>query len=172
MSNRLFTILVFIGLCLPIAGCGVNQVEVTKTSPTVQPLHSEYLDVRNCDSTKAIDKTLSDFLPIREKVTVSEQATAVSTGKTSPVSGTICKNLRDKVETAYRQEYQEAQNSSQEIAINVPADKIHIYKVQWNEKIFSGSLSFQLDDELYETSYNYELEVPQLDGSFTMSCTA
>ncbi|MDZ7843515.1 MAG: hypothetical protein U5K99_01735 [Anaerolineales bacterium] len=172
MFKRSPILLIITGLSLFLVGCGGNQVEVTKTSPTVQPLYSEYLDVRNCDSTKALDKTLSDFLTVQEEVTVSEQATAVSSGKTSPISGAICKDLRDKVETAYHQEYQEAQNSVQEIAINVPADKIHMYKVQWNKKTFSGSLSFQLEDELYETSYTYKLEVPQLDGSFTMSCTA
>lgn len=172
MLNRTPILQIIIGLTLFLTGCGVNQVEVIKTSPTVQPVGSEYFDVRNCDSTKALDKTLSDFLPVREEVSVSEQATVVSSGKTSLLSKSTCRSLRDKIESTYREEYQEAQRSAQEIAIQVPADKIHMYKVQWNEKIFTGSLSFQMDDDLYETSYTYKLEVPQLDGSLTMSCTA
>jgi hypothetical protein len=126
---------------------------VIKTSPTVQPVGSEYLDVRNCDSTKALDKTLSDFLPVREKVSVSEQATLRSCGKPSLLSGATCRSLRDKVESTYCEEYQAAQRSAQEIAVQVPADKIHMYKVQWCEKIVIGSLAFQRDDDLAGTSF-------------------
>jgi len=172
MHNHAPILQIIIGLTLFLTGCGVNQVEVIKSSPTVQPVHSEYLDVRNCDSTKALNKSLSDFLPVREEVNISEQAAVVSSGKTSLLSQATCRSLMDKIESIYRDEYQEAQRSVQEIAIQVPADKIHMCKVQWNEKIFAGSLSFQLGDDLYETSYTYKLEVPELDGSFTMSCTA
>jgi hypothetical protein len=148
------------------------HVQISKTSPTLHLLHTETLDVRNCETTKDLHNSLYDFLQAREKVTITEQANAIETGHILDIPKTKWKDLADEVSGAYQQEYKQAQASLQEIEVNVPADMIHMYQIQWIEKTYQGTISFPFDDAWYEVSYTYKLRVPQMDGFRQMSCTA
>lgn len=174
MSTKKISIfLLMVGfLCFLLAGCQGSQIQVAKTSPEVQPLRSETLDVRNCETTKDLHKTLSDFLQVSSQVTISEQAIQQGTENTVDIPDQMCDRLLDAVESAYQEDLKQAQSRLKEVKIDVPADKIYMYQIQWIEEKFQAEISFSMEDQQYQTSYTYALEIPQIDGSKQMSCTA
>lgn len=170
-----FKKLIVLAIIIPfiiLTGCKSTQVEVNKGTPTVQTLHLEILDVRNCETTEDLHRSLADFQEVHQQTEIHQKATQKSTGNRMDIPEEARSILIQEINKAYQPELQRAVIALKETKIHVPAEKIHMYQIQWMEKTYHSTFSFTLDREAYQSSYTYRLEIPQIDGSRHMSCTA
>ncbi|MFO8036621.1 MAG: hypothetical protein R6U57_08380 [Anaerolineales bacterium] len=155
-----------------LTGCKASRIQVEKVTPTVQTLHSEILDVRNCETTEDLHQSLYDFQEVQTKIEIHPTATQIGTGNRMEIPKETNSILLHEIKKAYQPELKEAVIALKETKIHVPADKIHMYQIQWLAKTYHATISFSLDGEAYEASYTYRLEIPQIESSRVMSCTA
>ena len=161
-----------LSLWVLLVGCNNLSVQVTKAVPEERALRSEILDLRNCASNEDLRSNLATEVPIKLKITLAEDATSKTTGKTIVIPNEVKSNLISQIELTYQQAYDEALSNAERIELNVPAHKIHMYDIKWKGQDFSSTVSFFMDDQACIASYTYMLEIPELDGFRTMACTA
>jgi hypothetical protein len=56
--------------------------------------------------------------------------------------------------------------------LTVPVARIHTYRIEWTEQVFSSSVSFSMNGETYTAPYTYALRIPEEAGFFEIGCTA
>ena len=59
-----------------------------------------------------------------------------------------------------------------QVELTVPAHMIHMYDIRWKERIFSSTVSFSMEDQIWTADYIYALEDPDLASHTIMACTA
>ena len=74
----LATLTILLYACL--AGCSRSPVDVEQAVPEEMAFASETLDIRNCDSNDDMRTTLADQAPVKQEISIAEQATVVETG--------------------------------------------------------------------------------------------
>jgi hypothetical protein len=158
--------------CLLGTGCANRGIQVATVAPVERALRLETLDLRNCDSKEEMLTTLASEAPVRKNITISGEAASTATGETIIIPAETQASLEAQIESNYQSEYEQALTTAQRERLTIPVNKIHMYKVQWKQKMFSSTVSFLLNDELCQASYTYSLDIPELTGYFEMSCTA
>ena len=116
--------------------------------------------------------TLASEAPVRQRISIAEEATSVGTGTAIEIPADTLANLNVQIEGAYQQEYEQAVASTEQVEFNIPGHMIHMYKIIWNQQVFHSIVSFSIKNQAYTASYTYELEIPELDSATVMACTA
>ena len=166
----LATLTILLYACL--AGCSRSPVDVEQAVPEEMAFASETLDIRNCDSNDDMRTTLADQAPVKQQVSIAEQATVVETGSAIDISPEILDELRLQVESAYQPLFEEAVTSAEKVEFTIPGHMIHMYKIHWIRRIYRSTISFSINDQSCAASYVYTLESPDLDSHTVMACTA
>jgi hypothetical protein len=169
--KKIITLIIFI-LSVCLVGCGDSPIQVDMADPEKLGIGSETLDIRNCDSNDVMVTTMATHAPVRQHISISEQATLVKTGSAIDIPPDILDELRLQVETMYQPEYEEAADSAEKVEFTIPGHEIYMYKIQWIQQIYGSTISFSINRQLCTASYVYTLETPDLDSLTTMSCTA
>jgi hypothetical protein len=168
--SGLWGLVVAVGLAL--AGCGGVQIQVARAEPVERALDAQSMDLRNCDSPTELRRSLASEVEIDQEVTIADQATAMAGGETAEISPEVKAKLVAEVERAYTQVYEEAKTGVEQTELTVPVARIHTYRIEWKEQVFSSSVSFSMDGETYTAAYTYTLYIPDEAGFFEIGCTA
>lgn len=155
-----------------LVGCGELAIQVEIVNPEELRIGTETLDIRNCDSNEDMVTSLGSQAPVKQHITISEQATLEKTGLYIDIPVEMLDELKLQVESMYQAEFDEALGSAEQVIFTIPAHKIHMYKIHWIQQHYQSTISFSIDRKPCTASYEYTLEVPELDSLTTMSCTA
>jgi hypothetical protein len=96
----------------------------------------------------------------------------VASGKTAEISPDVKARLVAEIEAAYTQVYEGAKTGVEQTELTVPVARIHTYRIEWKEQVFSSSVSFSMNGEPYTAPYTYTLCIPDEVGFLEMGCTA
>jgi hypothetical protein len=166
--TALLTILLY--TCL--VGCNNSSIQVQQAAPEEVAYGTETLDMRNCDSNDDLLTTLASEAPVRQEISISEQATVVETGSVIDIPNEVQNELRSQVESVYQPIYEEAAAGTEMVNLTVPGHMIHMYKIHWIRRIYQSTISFSMNEQTCTASYVYTLETPDLDSTTIMACTA
>jgi hypothetical protein len=161
-----------VAVCLALAGCGGGQVQVARAEPVERLLDAQSVDLRNCDSQTELRRSLASEVEIRKQITIADEATALADAKTAEISPEVKAKLAAEVERAYTQVYERAKTGVEQTELTVPVARIHTYRIEWKEQVFSSSVSFSMNGEPYTVPYTYTLCIPDEVGFLEMGCTA
>jgi hypothetical protein len=159
-------------LCLALAGCGGGQVQVARAEPVERPLDAQSVELRNCDAKTELRRPLASEVEIRKQITIADEASAAADGKTAEIPPEVKARLAAEIEGAYEEVYETAKTGAEQTELAVPVGKIHTYRIEWQEQVFSSSVSFSMSGETYTAPYTYALCIPDEAGFREMSCTA
>lgn len=171
MINRWFTLSIFI-MALCLSGCGNAGIQIAMAEPEEARSGSETLDIRNCDSNDEMVTDLSAHAPVKQEIIISETATAVKTGQALVIPSEMLDEIKVQIEALYQQVLEEAVTRTEAEVFNIPGHKIHMYKIYWVQQHYRSEVSLTIDGQSCKTSYEYVLEIPELDSFTVMSCTA
>jgi len=168
--SGLWALVVALGLVL--AGCSGAQVQVARAEPVERALDAQWVDVRNCDAPTELRRSLASEVEIDKQITIADQATAVAGGETAEIPPEVKDKLVAEIERAYTQVYEEAKTGVEQTELTVPVGRIHTYRIEWSEQVFSSSVSFSVSGEAYTAPYTYALCIPDEAGFLETGCTA
>ena len=170
-QKSLLTLIIF-SLYACLVGCSNSRIQVEQAVPEELAHDTETLDMRNCDSNDDMVTTLAAQAPVRQEIYISEQATVVETGLEIDVPTITLEELRLQVESVYQPVFEEAVANAEKVKFTIPGHMIHMYKVHWIQQIYQSTVSFSINGQTCTASYVYKLEIPDLDSTTVMACTA
>lgn len=159
-------------LCVALVGCSTSHAQVERTRPVEVAYGTETLDIRNCDSNEDMITTLASHAPVRQHISISEEATVVETASAIDIPAKILDDLRSQVEREFQPIFEEAVANAEGVEFTIPGHKIHMYQIHWIQQTYRATISFSMDDQTCSASYVYTLETPVLDSFTVMACTA
>jgi hypothetical protein len=161
-----------VALCLALVGCSGGQIQVAQADPVERELDAQSVELRNCDAPTELRRSLASEMEIDKQITIADQATAVAGGETAEISPDVKARLVAEIEAAYTQVYEGAKTGVEQTELTVPVARIHTYRIEWKEQVFSSSVSFSMNGEPYTAPYTYTLCIPDEVGFLEMGCTA
>ena len=142
--KKLITLILAV-LFISLAGCGESPVNVETADPEEASGGTETLDIRNCDSIEDMNTTLAAQAPVKQTVTIPEQANLEKNGSVVDIPPDVADELKLAVESAYLSEYKAAVSAAEGVKFTIPGDKIHMYKIFWIQRTYHSTISFSID---------------------------
>ncbi len=164
--------LLTIFLCFYLVGCSSSPTQVGQAVPEESAYGEETLDMRNCDSNDEMVTTLADQAPVKQQISISEQATVIETGSAIDIPNKVHDELKLQVKNEYQPIFEEAVANAKKVELTIPGHKIYMYKIYWNHRIYRSTISFTINNQACTAPYVYTLETPILDSYTVMACTA
>lgn len=165
-------LIVLFSLSFAFSGCDSPSVQVVKAQPEEAQIGAETLDMRNCDSLDELVTTLADEAPVREQISIPEQATVNETGTVIDIPSPMVTVIEEQIEQEYAPAYKTAVEQAEQEVLTIPGHMIHMYKILWMQKTYQSTLSLSIDNKPCTAFYTYTLEYPMVDSSTKMACTA
>lgn len=175
--KRTICFALILGISLLLSSCSQSpihdaQVQVAQEAPVIKELLGESLDIRNCQSNEDMVTSLAAKAPVRQEISISRQATVVETGSTIDISDEIHNELKWQVQNKFQPIFEEAVANAENVELIIPGLTIHVYRIQWIQRVYRSTISFSINEQACTASYVYTLDTPDL-LDYTMSvCTA
>ncbi len=161
-----------VALSLILSACGDLDASVALAEPAEHKLTTQLVELRNCDSKTELRRPLASEVEVKDEVNIADNATAVTTGEDVKIPPKVRAKLETEIKEAYHQEYEAARANVEQTELTVPVGRIHTYTINWEQKEFSSTVSFSMEDEDYSVSYTYILCIPSVRSMREMACTA
>jgi hypothetical protein len=174
MVHKIILAALILFMCLTMSGCKGSSVQVSQVAPieSNSSLSDRTVEIRNCDGTTELHRSLAAEAQVERQITIADIVTAVASGDSVELSPDIKTLLTDQIDQAYSQVYGEVKTEVERTEMVVPIGKIRTYKVYWKQQVFSSTLSFPINDEMYIADYRYTLDIPHVIITTEISCTA
>lgn len=170
-KSRLFLILLSVVIVFLIAGCGGNQIQLEPVDPIVSHINAQALDLRNCGNRNELKKSLASEVQVKYEIQIHNDGTA-NGDEDNILDDNLRKKLENQIEKNYRAVYDAAVSEVKDIILTIPANEVHTFNINWDEKLYESKIYYQTGDMTYSWLYSYRLEIPKLGDIWVTGCTA
>lgn len=174
MIRKIALALLILCSALIWAGCSVTTVHVNQAVAveSESSLSTKWLELRNCDAQTELHRSLAEEAQVACTVHLTGVATAASSDGTLELTTALKARLTEQIESTYQQACEEAKTSVSQVDLVVPVGRINLYKIDWQQQVFSSTISFEMDRKTYTAPYTYSVDIPDATISTEMACTA
>jgi hypothetical protein len=115
----------------------------------------------NCSGDYPVTRSLSEAAQVQKALTVTDQAVQLSSSATAPIPADVENKLGAEIEAAYQEELEAARATVIQTTLFANAHDRYNIVIVWEERVYSGTISFAMDGVAYSAGYTYTLEVPR-----------
>lgn len=149
------------GRLTPTTAPQQETIRVLKTTPVVRVTRNDDYYFDNCSGTYTTTRSLSEAAQVRRSVRVAEQATTIGGSAAVVIPTDLREQIIRAVEVAYKPVCEAALSEVAQTTLLAEAHARYNIVIVWEERVYSGSVSFSLDGVAYTAEYTYTLEVPR-----------
>jgi hypothetical protein len=140
--------------------------------PVAQVTRNDDYEFNNCGGQYPATRSLSEAAQVQAAVTIADQATQLTSSATASIPADVKDQLAAEVQAAYQEALDTARMTVSQTTLFTNAQERNYIVIVWEERIYSGTVSFPMDGVAYTTEYTYTLEVPRAGSVKPGICTA
>lgn len=177
-SAMILMLVVFLGLS---TGCTAGETtsqqigeiqSIFVNMPTEpQTLISETKNVllSNCGGSSILTQSFGSLASVSNTSTI-ETVGKSSDGGEIQVYPTLKLRLQTELEKAYLQILSSEISRIDEILLSTNPNTSTTYEVQWEQHIYSSTISYNAGGQVYDTAYEYKINIPKISNSSEAPC--
>jgi hypothetical protein len=146
-------------------------IRVLQVMPVSQVTRNDEYYFDNCSPDIPATRPLSEAAQVQMSVTIADQATQLAGSATAPIPADVKDRLAAEVKVAYQQALDAARAKVSQTTLFINAHDRYNIVIVWEERVYSGTVSFPMDGVAYTTEYTYTLEVPRAGSIKPGICT-
>jgi hypothetical protein len=148
-----------------------QTIRVLQVMPVSQVTRNDEYYFDNCSPDIPATRPLSEAAQVQMSVTIADQATQLAGSATAPIPADVKDRLAAEVKVAYQQALDAARAKVSQTTLFINAHDRYNIVIVWEERVYSGTVSFPMDGVAYTTEYTYTLEVPRAGSIKPGICT-
>ena len=156
----------------PTVTAAPATIRVLQVMPVAQVTRNDDYEFNNCGGQYPATRSLSEAAQVQMAVTIPDQATQLTSSATASIPADVKDQLATAVEAAYQEALAAARATVSQATLFSDAQERNYIVIVWEERIYSGTVSFPMDGVAYTTEYTYTLEVPRAGSVKPGICTA
>ena len=173
----ILTMLVILGLSLAcVVGKTVSQVEEIKsvlvnkpTEPQTVALEMKNVLLSNCEGSNTLTKSFGSEVSVSNTSAIESTARS-SDGSEVQVSPTVKLQLQTELEKAYQQTLSSEISHVDAVFLTAKPGTSTLYEVQWEQHIYSSTISYNSGNTVYDTAYEYKINIPKIATNSQLAC--
>jgi hypothetical protein len=153
-------------------GAHLQITALQPVSPTVSVQEKQIIDFGHCE-TKTDEPAIFpmvDYVPITVTVSVAETALVSGTEIEVPIPAELHAELVSLVRDAHAREFDQIQANMQADPFVIPVGQVITFILAWEERLYQGTVNFQVLGINYHAGYTYSLLVPTRAGERSERC--
>ncbi len=141
-------------------------------SPTVTVQDKQLIEFAHCeiDTDQPVTFPMADYAPITVTVTVADAAFVSGTEVEVPIPAGLHGELISIVRDVYGPELDQIEAEMKENPFVIPIGDVITFIVAREDRVYQGTVSFEVAGIEYEAAYAYSLSVPVRAGERTERC--
>jgi hypothetical protein len=159
-------------LIILLAGCSSKPISVSLSAPVEEKVGYEEIEIKNCNCPDDISEPLGDKVSLEKTITFLSQGSGEAPSSCRPISEELNQEIVELIDQQCSQYYQQAEEELQAINLEVPFDRIRIFRIEWRARTYQSTVSLNISGRPCTASYAYTVKVPYLLGHSTEPCTS
>jgi len=145
---------------------------VIRVAPVAQVTRNDEYYFDNCSGQHPVTRSLAEAAHVQKTLTVADQAVLLSSSATAPIPADVKDKLSAEIEAAYQEALEAAGTIVSQTTLFANAHERNTVVIVWEQRVYSGTVSFPMDGVAYSAEYSYTLEVPRPGTVKPGICTA